>query len=256
VRSSLIANNHALGLGVVGADAVFEAVAVHDTACEAASGMFGRGVVAELNPETGTRASMVLAGSVVADSHEVGVIVLGAEATVTGTVVRDTHPRTLDGLFGRGVIIQLAAETLTRAEADLAQVHIENSYETGLYVAGADATATDTTVSTTHPRADTDWFGDGVIASALLIPDGIAAASVSLDHCLVADSARAGLASFGAGMTLANTALECNPIAMAGEAFYDQPYDWSDGGSNRCACAGAVSQCQVLSTGLVPPDPL
>ncbi|MBW2456039.1 MAG: hypothetical protein JRI68_16090 [Deltaproteobacteria bacterium] len=57
-------------------------------------------------------------------------------------------------------------------------------------------------------------------------------------------------------MALTNTALECNAISMAGESFHDQPYDWTNGGSNLCACAGDAIQCQVLSTGLAPPDPL
>ncbi|RLB54519.1 MAG: hypothetical protein DRI90_20180, partial [Deltaproteobacteria bacterium] len=256
VRSSLMVQNHSVGLGVVAVDAIVEAVAVRDTACEVASGAFGRGIVAEINPETGSRAMLQLAGSVVEGSHEVGVIVLGSEATISGTVIRDTLPRSIDGLFGRGLIVQLAAETSTRSDVTVSQVLIEGSHEAGLYIAGADGTVEDTVVATTGAQNDTDLFGDGVIASTLFTPGGVASTNLSLQRCLIRDSARAGIASFGATIALANSALDCNPISLAGEPFLDQPFAISDSGGNACGCASETVLCQVLSTGLTPPDPL
>ncbi len=72
----------------------------------------------------------------------------------------------------------------------------------------------------------------------------------------VTESARAGLSSFGAGVTLGGSALHCNTIDLNGEVSYDLPFVFEDLGGNGCGCPEATGACKAISPGLAPPEPL
>ena len=55
-------------------------------------------------------------------------------------------------------------------------------------------------------------------------------------------------------MSLRDTEVLCTSIALNGESHVAE-FAFSDLGGNLCACDELVAQCQVLSTGLVPPEP-
>jgi len=88
----------------------------------------------------------------------------------------------------------------------------------------------------------------------LSLRDG-AQAQLSTLH--IDGNARAGMSVFGASATLAATRIGCQPIALDRE-------DGSDGTSGsyaldptvQCACGAPSDRCQVLSSGLSPPEPL
>jgi len=123
----------------------------------------------------------------------------------------------------------------------------------GLLVAGAQVSASDVAVHDTAPDERGD-FGDGVIATSyLVLVPGIFPTSLELAHATVEGSTRAGLATFGADVSLGSTILECNAIALDGEVVQGTEFSLENTGSNVCGCSGAVDECHGLSSSLDPP---
>ena len=142
-------------------------------------------------------------------------------------------------------------ETGARAAAAIRSSLVDGNHDLGLVVASSDVSVDATLVRGTLARASDGGFGDGVVVVAA---GGPASAVVSTSR--VEGSARAGLASFGAHVSLGTTALECNTIQLDSEPFVGQTPTFEDLGGNVCGCAGEESPCQVLSTSLTPPEPL
>ncbi len=72
----------------------------------------------------------------------------------------------------------------------------------------------------------------------------------------VTQSARAGLSSFGAAVTLGASELCCNTIDLNGEVSHDKAFVLEDLGGNGCGCPEATGACKAISSGLAPPEPL
>jgi len=108
VRSSLVEQNHDVGLFVGGSDAVVETTVIRDTLPQASDMKDGRGMDIELaclgalcNPMA--RANATVRGALIDRNHDVGLFVAGSDATVETTVVRGTAARASDGFMGDGV---------------------------------------------------------------------------------------------------------------------------------------------------------
>jgi len=89
-------------------------------------------------------------------------------------------------------------------------------------------------------------FGDGIDVWSEAAP-----ASLTLTSSLIEGATRAGVASFGSTVSIADTVLECDQIVLDGEG----DYDFDDRGGNTCRCDGTTEACKVLSSMLVPPPP-
>jgi hypothetical protein len=90
---------------------------------------------------------------------------------------------------------------------------VEECHEFGLSVIGSDATLEASVVRATAARTADGLFGDGV---AVFGPTAQAAAA-TLSGVRIEESARAGLASFGAFVSLASTSIRCAAFELAGE---------------------------------------
>ena len=64
---------------------------------------------------------------------------------------------------------------------------------------------------------------------------------------------RAGVANFGAEVTLGTTVLSCNAFDLGGEEHIDEPFTYDNLGNNTCGCP-AVEGCTALSANLAPPE--
>ena len=85
--------------------------------------------------------SVSIAGLLVEQTHDVGVFVMGAVATMDASVVRGTLPRTQDKSRGRGVQIQLSCSTTEcdaalRANVTVRRSVVEQNHDIGLIVSG------------------------------------------------------------------------------------------------------------------------
>ena len=99
-------------------------------------------------------------------------------------------------------------------------------------------------------------FGDGVIVTTLQTSQGAMATSLQLERCRVEHNVRAGIASFGAEVALGSSLIGCNALDLAGEPYETRAFELTDLGGNLCGCSAPLGDCQVASTGLLPPDPL
>jgi hypothetical protein len=252
LRASLVDESRTIGVAVVGAEATIEATMVRDTQPRASDQAFGRGISVELGYDSARGSTATIRGVRIERSHELGLMVVGSEADIDAAHVRDTRPRASDGGFGVGLGFVTDVFTEAPASGTLRRSVIEQSHVAGLLVAGAHVAASDVAVYETAEGAGA--FGDGVIATSyLVLVPGVFPTFLELAHATVEGSARAGLATFGAEVTLESTILECNLISLDGEVVQGQDFSLADQGDNVCACSGEIDLCRVESSGLEPP---
>ncbi len=255
IQASTVRGSSSMGVVLAGVDAVVEGLLVQHTASEEASGMLGRGLVVQIALPTGVGCRAAIAGTRIEASHEVGLLVLGSEATLDSVVISGTEARPSDGLLGRGLIVQLSHETQALSTVTMRHSLVEDSSEVGFYAAGADVVVEDSVVRRSRRRLADEAFGDGVVASALPLGQGNALTSLRLERCLIGHNDRAGIANFGAQVVLGTSQLDCNAIALNGETYLGTPDQFEDLGSNLCGCESELTVCKSLSTGLSPPEP-
>jgi hypothetical protein len=135
VTSSLIEQNHSVGVYVVASEATVETTVVRATQLDGA-GRFGRGIDVEPSVGTGRAARLWLKASLVEENHEIGVFVSSSEATVEATVVRATKPAPAGEGYGDGIMAMHGARaaqlTLTATElADNARAGVLYVRSTG-----------------------------------------------------------------------------------------------------------------------------
>ncbi len=262
VRGSLVEQNHQFGLSIMGSDALVESTVVRANLPRASDQAFGRGISIQLSCsiEDGcdptARANATLRGSLVEQNHDVGLHVSGSDVLVEGTVVRATLPQASDQTGGRGINIQLSCiggvcDPTTRANATVRGSLVEQSHDVGLAVAASDTLVEGTVVRATLPRLSDGFFGDGV--AVFSAHDALASATIT--GALIADSPRAGLASFGAFVSLGSTRIQCAGYELEGEPFGGQDFVFEDRGGNGCGCPTADGVCVAESAGLAPPEP-
>ncbi|HZO17281.1 MAG TPA: integrase core domain-containing protein [Polyangiaceae bacterium] len=100
LRSSLIEENHDIGVIVFGSEATLEGVVVRDTLPRARDQEAGRGIVSAIS-DSGSRSTAHIKSSLVQRNHDLGVFVAASDATLEGLIVRGTLPRASDGGFRR-----------------------------------------------------------------------------------------------------------------------------------------------------------
>ncbi|MDC0685488.1 right-handed parallel beta-helix repeat-containing protein [Sorangium atrum] len=200
VRASLVEKNHEGGVVVIDSDATIEATVVRATQ-PSADGEFGLGIGVQDDVDTGERASVTVRASLVEQNHDVGVFVVGSDATIEATVVRATQP-SADGTGGRGINVQDDVDTGERAVVIVRASLIEQNHEMGVFVGGSDATIDATVVRATQPSADGE-FGRGI--DVQLHPDTGERARVTVRASLVEQNHEGGVVVFGSDATIETT---------------------------------------------------
>jgi len=242
ITGSLLERNRSVGLLVLGADGIVSSTLVRDTLPQQSDGTVGQGVDVEMDPTAMQNASLTLTGSVVTVDREAGVLAASADLVLDRSVVSSTRPSSVG--YGIGVYAYaLTGADAPRGTLTVTRALLANSRAAGLYVAGTDATISQTYIRGVVP-AD-DGGGDGVVVDT----DAVLTAS----SCRVENSARAGLSMFGtAQITMSRTTLACDAIPLDSEG----QSSFTTGGDVICSCAGSTSACQVLSSNLQPPQPI
>jgi hypothetical protein len=248
VRNCLVRNTREVAIAVTGSDLDIEATAIHDT-LPAGNGAYGIGVLAQTTLD-GVRSSLTLSSTVIERSHNSGVILMGSDASIETTTVRDVLAG-MDGRGGRGINVQFAAETMTPSTASIRATLVERTSEVGLIVIESAATIDATWVRDTAPQSSDGLFGDAMV---LLAPFTETSAHVTRSR--FERSARAGTFSAGAALSIGESTFECNPIQLNGQDYSGRAFTFQDLGGNSCGCQGVVASCAVVSSSLDPPLPL
>jgi hypothetical protein len=259
LKSSLVDQNHDSGVRVSGSEASIEGVVVRRTEPRAYDGQKGGGVIlqnscAGASCDPLARSQVSLKGSLIAENHATGVLVMGSEALIEGTWVRDTSVEAASGRGGIGIGIQLSCtdscDPLGPADATVVASLLERNKSSGIDVFGSTATITGTAVIDTQTAAS-GLFGDGISVFGQFVDT-----TASIESTLIDRSVRAGLASFGAVASVESTTIQCAAFELTGDPVEGRSFAFTDLGNNRCGCPLADHACKVVSAGLVPPEPI
>ncbi|MBW2528869.1 MAG: right-handed parallel beta-helix repeat-containing protein [Deltaproteobacteria bacterium] len=127
--------------------------------------------------------SLTIRDTLIERSHDIGVYVSGAEATLTGLVIRDTLPRQSDQTSGRGIAIVPDPSSNAPTTANVTGSLVERCHELGVYVSGSEATLTGLVIRDTLPRQSDLAFGRGI--GIQLASSTGTSASVSISGSLI-----------------------------------------------------------------------
>jgi hypothetical protein len=249
VSACLVENNRTAGVFVQGADVQIEGTVVQGTQPQASDQAGGYGIDVEPDPGTHASANATVDACLVENNRTAGVLVLASTATIEASVVRGTQPQASDLTAGVGIDVLYDPATFAGANATVRDCVVDGNREVGVLVLGSTATIEGTLVTGTQAQANDGSGGDGMAVAA-----DLSSATATITASRVEGSARAGIAVFGAALSLDSTELGCNAIELDGEQEYGQDFQFdASGGGNSCDCPGATVTCQVLSSGLAPP---
>jgi hypothetical protein len=255
LRSCLIDRNHSHGVVAIGADATVEASIVRRTDSLTDQPLYsglGYGAYAAHAPGFDQRGAMTVHSSVIDDDTGVAVAISGSDATIEGSLMRNTRAYAAEPSLGRGLQVQWDVASSSPGSAVVRASIVENNREVGVSALGAALTLEGSVVRNTLSNALNDKFGDGVVVELV---QGAGGATVTGSR--IEGNARAGIANFGAGIVVSATAIDCNAIDLAGETSLEgTPHAFTDSGGNSCGCAGATWTCRVLTSGLAAPSAL
>jgi hypothetical protein len=248
LRGSVLERNRDVAVFAFGTSVTIETSVIRDTQSRASDDDGGAGIAIE--DGHGHRGSLTLRTSILERNHEVAVLVAGSDATIEATMVTDTQPQVSDQKVGTGIALESDPITKERTQATIRACLIASNHESGVDVEASDAILERLLVRDTLPRASDGTFGDGIVVYA------VAGSTATITATRVEGSARAGIANFGGAITLGTTKLECNAIQLDGESLAGLDFSFDDTGGSACGCSGATVVCQILSSGLAPPEPI
>ncbi|HZO12164.1 MAG TPA: hypothetical protein VFB62_02870, partial [Polyangiaceae bacterium] len=158
VVSSIVEQNQEYGLFAYGGETTIEGSVFRET-LPLANGEFGFGINIEAcEPEfpCPTRPRVSLRSSLIDRNQHIGMSAAGADATIDGTLFRDTLPRAFDNVSGNGLILTCyetgsgcppAARTVATVRGSL----LERNHDVSLSVAGSEALLEGVVVRDTLP---------------------------------------------------------------------------------------------------------
>lgn len=247
VRSSLVERARGAGILSYGAEVTVEATVVRDTRTSD-GGRSGRGIDIEEDMSDDTqRAKATIRSCVIEGSSDVGVAVFDSDVTIESTVVRDTTGDDF-GEDGFGIAL-LNQPSRGGANVSIHASLIERNHQMGVVAFGSDLSVASTIVRGTQ---GSETFGDGI--AVLSQPWRKATARIATSRIEAND--RAGVASFGAAVTLLSTVLSCNGFDLDGEELDGNAATFPESDGNVCVCSGEQEVCHALSSTLAPPSPL
>jgi hypothetical protein len=245
VIASVVDGSLQTGVYVSGGHLLVERTVVRNVAPTVAQ-VGVRGISVELALKGTDRGMALVRSSLIERCHGAGLAALGADATVESTRVRDSLPND-DETVGRGV--QAQTQRGQAGHITLRSSVVERSGDAGVFAVASTVIAEDVLIDQTMGVGDS--FGDGLAALWLDAP-----AHIELSRTMVRQSNRAGVSNFASSVVIRDTTLECNPIQLDAEKLIGIEATFEDGGGNVCGCEGELESCQVLSSSLVPPEPL
>ncbi|WP_437762569.1 hypothetical protein WME77_31400 [Sorangium sp. So ce764] len=197
-RSVVIERVGGLGFRFSGADGVVEDSVVRDVAWLAAE-LPGTGLAATHIPDFDP-GTLTVRGSVLERSHTAAIAMIGAEATIEATVVRDTGLALTEGDPGHGMGLYTEPSRVDGRPARVALRHVlvERSRERGVVINGSDVEIDGLLVREILPGAPD--YGAG-----LEIAHDRRRASAQVRGSAVEGSYGMGIAVFGADATLDST---------------------------------------------------
>jgi len=215
IVGSLVEDSHTAGLFVFGSEVSVEASAIRRTWPQPSDQLHGFGIyVLRCTPDNGCvpemPASATIVGSVVEDSHALGIFAIGADMSIDTTALRRTQPQASDQSGGRGIDIQSCSipDGCSKSVPSSASIRgslIEDSHDIALFVAGSELTLEGAVIRRIMPRASDALFGRGIEFGTDCTDAGCdptAWATGTITGSLVEDGHDVGLNVVGSAVTL------------------------------------------------------
>ena len=244
---SVVEGHFGAGISLSGGELVATRSVVRDIAPQAADGEDGFGVFAIEDPTVSLPSVISLDRVVVERTFAGGVVMQEGQLDATRLTVVDVGPNQATQAFGAGVAFQLGpagGATGTLTDSTVVRAHGQ-----GVFVAASEAIVERTYVRDTLPYDAEAAFGDGVLVAAF-----DEQASLAVHGSRVDNSVRAGVASFGAAVSVGETLMVCNSIDLNGQDLGGTS-SFVDEGGNVCRCDGVDHACQLQGAALLPPTP-
>ncbi|RLB48961.1 MAG: hypothetical protein DRI90_24950 [Deltaproteobacteria bacterium] len=217
LSGALLEQNHEDGVFVSGSDAIIEGTVVRNTLPRLSGQIGGRGIGVQRGPSMARPASVTLRGMLLDQNREAGVLVLGSDAIIEGTVVRNTLPRASDQLGGVGIAIEDYPDTAEVPSLTLRGMLLEQNHEIGVLVEGSNAIIEGTVVRTTLPRTVDQTFGRGI--SIQYDPSTAQRASVTLRASLVEQNHDVGVHVNGSDAIIESTVVR-DTLPQASDQYF------------------------------------
>ena len=197
--SSLIDQNHEVGVAASGSEVELTATVVRRTLAEAQTGLFGRGLDVAADPVFGAPSLATLTVSLIEQNRGVGVMVFDSELAMETSVVRDTQPTDADGDAGWGIGLQATILQQAQPTATVVSSLLEGNHGMGISSFGYDVTVDATVVRGTLPEIVTGRYGRGIGSgiSSTGEPD-----TVALRWSVIADNHEMGVFAIDGDFTI------------------------------------------------------
>jgi len=191
VRGSVIERQPGLAVYMLGSDVEIDRTLVRDTFASPSGA--GQAVSAR-NAPGGGRGTLALRGSVVERSHEVAVSIIGSDATIESSTIRDTQPNAA----GVGVGVRISSQSHQPTAATMVASVVSGSLGVGMFVLGADVSVESSVIRDTSAELDGE-HGKGIEVQTL---ESALPAKLHLLGSRVERSTRTGIMIFGSEATL------------------------------------------------------
>ena len=163
IRGSVVEGSHYCGVCVEDSELLMERTTVRDTQPQQADNLLGFGVrIFGVNAALAQRPYGEIRASTIDGAYLVGLPLVGGEALVESTIVRNVQPRATDQYFGRPISLEPSNLTGLGSTATLRGVLAERGHEVGIHVLASEAAIESTWVRDIEPRAADQTFGAGI----------------------------------------------------------------------------------------------
>jgi hypothetical protein len=240
IKQAVIERNHGYGVLVASADVTIEATVVRDT--EVDMTQFGVGVYIVHDDQTSTRGTATIRSSLIEGSTVVGVGVIGSDATIESTLIRDTQQGPLQGLFGTGLFVAGELSLGVRSSLTMRSSLVENTRGLGIVAAFSDALIESTVVRGTLALPD----GSSGFGIEIGFEDVDDASKVTIRGSLVEQNTDVGvLVGGGADVLIESTTVR--DTAPAGDGTGGTGIAFQGGPSRRTN--GTIRSCLIDQNG-------
>jgi hypothetical protein len=199
VSRSVVANNSQMGISIMGGDASIEASVVKDTQPTPA-GFFGRGVGASCDELVGNCGTLDVTGSVIVSNRAQGVLVVGMQASISESVIKDTLPWESDGTVGEGIAAQCDAAAGSCGSLAVSNCLVSGNRGGGIVAIGSETAIQDSIVRDSLPELSSGKFGGGIWTQCY--PEVGACGGLTVADSLVEGTYSGGIVTVGTHVTI------------------------------------------------------
>ena len=227
LRDSMVASNRFIGIHLLSSKATLQRSVVRDTRERASDKESGIGISAVVGPGQKQGSALTLEDSLVVRNRSAGIQLLGSQAKVERSVVRDTREQASDDRSGIGVTASFYPAQSLDSTLTLRNSLVARNIATGLFLIGGKATVECTVIRDTRVQVADKGYGTGIWAVAY--PGQSQGAELTLRNSLVAGNRSVGLA-----LNKSKAAVRCSVVSDTGK-------DGFRGGGDGLQAAGKSS---------------